>query len=58
MSGLVGDKLLESAQTTAKTKGIIEILEAEVEFPDIRSLVNAGDLSFAAVLRIRGKARG
>ena len=54
---LVGDKLFESAETIAKTGAVIQDLKHRVEFPDVRSLVNQGDLKLADVLRIRKKAR-
>jgi hypothetical protein len=56
MSVLVGDKLYESQRRLTKTKGLIEELNVEVEFPDIRSLVNNGTLSVDDILEIRKKA--
>jgi len=56
MGMLVGDKLYESTERVAKVGSVIEELKGEVEFPDVRSLVNAGKLSFQEVLRIRAKA--
>lgn len=53
---LVGDKLYEAEMTTLRARGIIEQLQASVEFPDLRRLVNAGQLTFSEVLRIRNKA--
>ncbi len=44
-------------QVLHKAQDIIETLKSEVEFPDVRSLVNAGKLSFANVLAIRKKAK-
>jgi hypothetical protein len=56
MATVVGDKLEEAVGKVAKTKLTIEELQEEVEFPDIRNLVNEGKLTFADVLRIRNKA--
>lgn len=56
LSVIVGDKLYEAGQVVAKTKDVIDQLEAEVEFPDVRRLVNEGHLDFKAVLEIRKKA--
>lgn len=53
---VVGDKLYEIERVSPRTQGIIEQLQASVEFPDLRRLVNSGQLSFAEVLRIRNKA--
>jgi hypothetical protein len=57
LSVIIGDKLYEAERRVAKTKGIIDELEAEVEFPDVRRLVNEGSLDFNAVLDIRKKAQ-
>lgn len=57
MSVLVGDKLYESTQRVAKAGNIITELKGEVEFPDIRSLVNLGQLNFQEILKIRNKAK-
>lgn len=57
MSLLVGDKLFESARRLSKTRDVITRLERDVEFPDVRGLVNAGKLSLSDVLRIRAKAK-
>jgi hypothetical protein len=56
MSTLVGDKLYESSLKISKVKNIIEELNAEVEFPDIRMLVNNGKLNINDILEIRRKA--
>ncbi len=56
MSTLVGDKLYECGYKAAKLKDIIEQLNAEVEFPDIRSLVNAGKLNLDNIFLFRKKA--
>lgn len=57
MSILVGDKLYESAAAISKTGNLIEELKSEVEFPDIRQLVNLGKLSLADVLIMRKRAQ-
>ena len=57
MSTLVGDKLYESSEKIAKAGRVIEELKAKVEIPDVRELVNSGQLSLSEILTIRGKAR-
>jgi hypothetical protein len=57
MSYLVGDKLYESSERIAKAGDIIDELKANVEFPDIRSLVNSGKLTLQDILGIRRKSR-
>jgi len=57
MSVLVGDKLFESARACNKPGSIIESLEASVEFPDVRALVNEGRISIKEVLYLRGKSK-
>jgi hypothetical protein len=52
---LAGDKLFE-ASVRVRLHDIIDSLQASVEFPEIRHLVNSGQLYFSEVLRIRGKA--
>ena len=56
MSSLVGDKLYETVSTPIKLAETIGELQAEVEFPDVRNLVNSGKLTFKDVLMIRRKA--
>lgn len=56
MDRLVGNKLDESARAVDATKELITDLQVEVEFPSIRDLVNAGQLSLGEVLTIRRKA--
>jgi len=56
MSRVIGDKLLESAGTLSATNELISELTVEVEFPDVRQMVNAGLLSLRDVLAIRRKA--
>jgi hypothetical protein len=53
ISRIVGNKLYEASTSLLKTRTIINCLQASVEFPDVRSLVNAGRMSFPDVLRIR-----
>jgi hypothetical protein len=57
MSILVGDKLYESASTIGNSKETVQTLKKDVEFPDIRRLVNDGRLDLPAILEIRHKAR-
>ncbi len=56
MSGLIGDKLYESTGLIIKTATVIDQMQKEVEFPDIRSLVNQGMINFNEILLIRKKA--
>ena len=57
LSTLVGDKLYEAASRAGKIKQVIDGLQEEVEFPDVRALVNAGKITFADVLTLRAKAK-
>lgn len=57
MSGLVGDKLYESTRKILKSGDLIEDLKAKVEFPDIRTLVNTGQLGFNDLITIRKKSK-
>jgi hypothetical protein len=57
ISRLVNTKLVESNERRTKSHQVIETLEAKIDFPDIRQLVNSSQLSFADVLKIRGKAQ-
>ena len=57
MSNLAGNKLYEVGFKVVKSKEIIQSLRAQVEFPDIRSLINAGKLRFDDILLIRKKAK-
>jgi hypothetical protein len=56
MGRLVGDKLYESARAVNKPGEIIETLKYQVEFPDVRALVNDGRLDINALLELRAKA--
>lgn len=57
MSSLVGDKLQESASRSAKPQGLIQQLQAEVEFPNVKALITGDKLDFSELLRIRHKAK-
>jgi hypothetical protein len=56
IDGLVGDKLYEAVRTVQRPSTLIQQLQATVEFPDVRALVNRGQLSFSDALAIRSKA--
>ena len=56
ISCLIGDKLYESSIRADKTRGLIQELEARVEFPSIRRLVNEGKLDVKDIMRIRDNA--
>lgn len=56
MSLLVRDKLKESCDQT-KGQAILEELKTEVEFPNIRDLVNSGQMGLDDVLKIRKHAK-
>lgn len=57
MANLVGDKLYESHLKYTKIEENIGQLNEEVEFPDIRKLVNDGKLDLSEIWRIRRKAK-
>jgi len=57
MANLVGDKLFESHLRNTKLKETIGELNQEVEFPDIRKLVNDGKIGLKEILEIRKKAK-
>jgi hypothetical protein len=57
MSTLIGDKLYESGIKTNRIQQIIERLDLEVEFPDLRSLVNQGILKFDDIQLLRRKGK-
>jgi hypothetical protein len=57
MANLVGDKLYESHSHSTKLKETICELNEEVEFPNIRKLVNEGMLDLKDILRIRKEAK-
>lgn len=56
ISMLVGDKLYEGDSRLAAPHSIIDTLQESVEFPDLRQLVNKGEIDISEILRIRGKA--
>jgi len=56
ISMLVGDKLYESNERITGPHSIIDQLVAEVEYPDIRKLVNRGIIGLNEVLEFRNKA--
>jgi hypothetical protein len=55
MSTLAGDKLYECGERLTEPGKIIESLSAEVEFPNIRQLVNSGQIDLGEVLEFRKK---
>src|SRR5690606_25376929 len=57
MATLVGDKLYESQVKALKTENLIHQLNTEVEFPDIRRLVNQRKIGLDSILEIRKKSR-
>lgn len=56
LSTLVGDKLYETVSTPVKVQQVMTGLKETVEFPDVRQLVNSGQLRLSEVLVIRDKA--
>lgn len=58
---IVGDKLYEAGRaltkTPAKAQSVVDQLESEVEFPDLRRWVNEGKIEFKEVLKMRKKAK-
>jgi hypothetical protein len=56
MSRLVSRKLMETNDCRGHTRDLIESLKSEVDFPDVRVLVNSGALSLEDVLKLRSKA--
>ena len=57
ISQLIGDKFAQAdAHRSAKIQDVIQSLECSVEFPDIRQLINRGQIGFRDVLTIRRKA--
>jgi len=57
MSVLVGDKLAEVSLRSVKIKNTIDTLIQEVEFPNVRQLVNDGKISFGDILALRKRAQ-
>lgn len=56
MSTLTRNKLVEASEQNGRVHDIIQELKFEVEFPDVRRLVNSGDLQLDRVLEIRRKS--
>ena len=52
----MGTKLSEVNERFLRAEGIVDTLKAEVDFPNIRDLVNSGVLDFSDVLVLREKA--
>jgi hypothetical protein len=57
MGSLIGDKLYESTHVLQKPHEVIDQLQATVEFPDVRQLVNEGKHTLDQVLMFRDKGR-
>jgi len=57
ISKLIGDKLYESVGTPVKIEQVMSMLKAEVEFPDVRRLINSRQLKLADVLSLRAGAK-
>lgn len=57
MGTLIGNKLYESNLRISKSKEIIQKLNIEVDFPNIRNLVNTGVLKYQDILQIRNEAK-
>lgn len=56
MAHLVGDKLYETVATPIRTTETIDELKENVEFPNVRRLVNDGTLNLGDVLELRARA--
>jgi len=57
LSSIVGDKLYEVQSRSVKAHAVIDQLVEEVEFPEVRRLVNEGKLGLDEVLLLRKKAK-
>jgi hypothetical protein len=57
MSVAVGDKLYEAGDKLAKTRDVVDQLITRIEFPNIRRLVNEGQLDLKDVIRFRKPAQ-
>lgn len=55
MSSLVESKLVETSHHVKNPQLIVQELKGEVEFPDVRSLVNAGEVGLDDILTLRKK---
>jgi hypothetical protein len=56
VSRLVNAKLVESSRAQTNARHLIETLEAKIDFPDIRNLINDELLEFGDVLKIRRRS--
>lgn len=56
MATLTGDKLYETVRSSARITEIVDSLQSAVEFPDVRALVNNGQLGLDEILLLRRKA--
>lgn len=57
MASIVMNKLSETSTKTVKPSSIINILENQIEFPDIRNLVNSKTISLKDIMEIRKKSK-
>jgi hypothetical protein len=58
LSLITGDKLYEAdMESTAKSHHTIQVLQEKVNFPDLRKLVNGGEIEFEEILNIRREAK-
>jgi hypothetical protein len=62
VSKIVGNKMyeisdLETSKSDIRVKNVIDKLEAKVQFPDLRRLINSDVIDFNKVLEIREKAK-
>lgn len=57
ISRLVSTKLVEADERRARPREILDQLKVTVEFPDVRTMVNSGTLSFGDVLKLRRRAK-
>ncbi|TGL25380.1 hypothetical protein EHQ42_01875 [Leptospira levettii] len=57
MGKMVGNKLFEASKRNTKLSNLIDSLQEEVDFPDIRKLVNSGIIGFSEILEIRKKGK-
>jgi hypothetical protein len=57
MSSLVGNKLSEANSNKTGIHRILDSLNQEIEYPDLRLLVNNGKMSIQEILQIRKKAK-
>ncbi|TGM61976.1 hypothetical protein [Leptospira meyeri] len=57
MGKIVGNKLYEASKRNSQLSKLIDSLQTEVDFPDIRNLVNNGILGIYDILKIRKKGK-